>query len=51
MTALAIYLIAKLAAIVCVVSAAWLANKGVAGWGWFLFAAVILALPAVKVAA
>lgn len=34
---------ANLTSVACVVGAAYLANKGTEGWGWFLFVAVLCA--------
>ena len=36
-------LVSNLTSVACVVSAGYLASKGIEGWGWFLFVAVLCA--------
>jgi hypothetical protein len=36
------FLAGELASITCVILAAYLASRGISGWGWFLFMAVML---------
>lgn len=44
MKTVAIWLIAEAASIICATGAVWLAVIGRDGWGWFLVAAIMLAV-------
>ena len=37
-----VYLIAMMPSIICAAAAGWMAYNGKPGWGWFIFAAVLL---------